>query len=69
MMSDRVVLRFASALRRLKKRASLTSYALSKRSGVNHSNLRGLERGRHAPTWRTVLALAKALDVSVEEFA
>jgi len=68
-MADKLAKRFARNLRRLKQRAGISSWRLSRQAGIDHSGLRGLERGEHAPTWRTVLALAKALDVSVEEFA
>jgi transcriptional regulator with XRE-family HTH domain len=67
-MPDSVVTRFSASLRRLKKKSGLSTYALAKRANLNSSGLRGLERGLHAPTWRSAVSLAKALNVSVQEF-
>jgi transcriptional regulator with XRE-family HTH domain len=59
---------FGRRLRELREKAGLSRYALAKVSGVTAQALANLENGSSVPTWPTVLKLARALDVSVEEF-
>jgi transcriptional regulator with XRE-family HTH domain len=59
---------FASRLRRLRQEAGLTIQALADRAGMHRESVAQLERGRRKPTWASVLALADALDVSLEAF-
>jgi transcriptional regulator with XRE-family HTH domain len=61
--------RFGFHLRRLRRAAGLTQYALAQRSGVSKQVINYLESGATAyPTWPKALALADALRVSVVEF-
>lgn len=59
---------FGQRLKELRTEAGLTQYALAKSSGVTAQNIANIEKGISEPTWPTVLKLARALDVSVEEF-
>lgn len=56
-----------AAIRRLRLERSLTQEALAFASGVAFGTLTALERGRSVPTWTTVRAVARALDVSMTE--
>ncbi len=54
------------ALRAIRKRSGYNLPALAKQAGVTTSCLCDLERGRRNGTKRTLIALAKALDVPLE---
>lgn len=57
---------FARRLVALLERAGLTGYELAKRSGVSKQTVSNLLRGRKQPSWKTVQALARGLDVTTE---
>jgi transcriptional regulator with XRE-family HTH domain len=52
----------------LRQETGLTIQALADRAGMHRESVAQLERGRRKPTWASVLALADALDVSLEMF-
>lgn len=59
----------ATALRSVRAVKGLTQTELAVRSGVDRSYISALENGRRkAPSWDILVALARALDMSVSEF-
>jgi transcriptional regulator with XRE-family HTH domain len=63
------VLKYADRLRELRTRAGLTEQELARKALVALRTLRGLEAGRHRPSWQSVVKLARALGVSPDAFA
>jgi transcriptional regulator with XRE-family HTH domain len=59
---------FADCLRKLREKAGLTTYALAKKAGLTKQALYRLEQGGNKPTWDTVQALARALDLDCRAF-
>jgi transcriptional regulator with XRE-family HTH domain len=60
---------FGIRLRRLREESGLTLADLAERSGIHLQNLSRLENSeKQVPKWDTVVALAKALGCSTEEF-
>ncbi len=59
---------FAEALKRLREAAGLSQPELAERAGMNRFGIAKLEQGVREPSWSTVLALAKALGVSLDTF-
>jgi transcriptional regulator with XRE-family HTH domain len=59
---------FAERLKALRESAGLTQAALAERAGMNPFGVAKLEQGVREPTWATVQALCKALNISCEEF-
>jgi transcriptional regulator with XRE-family HTH domain len=61
---------FSTRLRALRERAGLTQEGLARAANLSTATVAKLERkGKEQdPSWSTVLALADALGVSVEEF-
>ncbi len=59
---------FAERLKRLRLEAGLTQVELARRSGMHKFGLAKIEQGISSPRWETVLALARALGVSVSAF-
>jgi transcriptional regulator with XRE-family HTH domain len=59
---------FAGRLRELRESLNWTRDVLAERSGVAPNTVRDIEQGLRRPTWETVLSLASALQVGVEEF-
>ena len=59
---------FATRLRALRTGAGLTQAELASRAGMHLQSLVKLERAEREPAWASVIALAKALGVSCEQF-
>jgi len=59
---------FAKRLQELRRRAGLSQAGLATAAGGSRANVRDLEQGRRQPAWRTLLALADALGVALDEF-
>src|SRR5205814_414078 len=59
---------FAGRLRQLREANGLTQQELASKAGLKLGGIQNLESGRRLPGWKTALALAEALGVSVEEF-
>lgn len=59
---------FGARLRELRDGAGLTQQELAEKAGMLPAALARLERGERSPLWETVLKLAAALQVGVEEF-
>lgn len=59
---------FAGRLRELRESAGLTQQQLAERASMAWRTITHLESGDRKPSWETVLALSKALDVSCEAF-
>lgn len=57
---------FGTRLRALRSQRRLSQEALSKRSGINRVTITRIEAGEQLPRYQTILALADALDVSIE---
>ncbi len=65
---DIVDLRFANALKKLRKSKGLTQEALAQRAGVDYKYLQKLEgRNPSSPTLATMEKLANGLDVTLVE--
>jgi transcriptional regulator with XRE-family HTH domain len=60
---------FGRKLRQLRTAAGLTRAALAERSGLHAYGIVKLENGTREPSWRSLLALARALGVPCQEFA
>lgn len=58
---------FAAVLARLRKAVGLSQAELARKAGLSRMGLFNLERGEREPTWRTVQALADALDVPTDD--
>jgi transcriptional regulator with XRE-family HTH domain len=56
-----------AVVHRFRKREGLTQPALAERVGISAPILREVERGLRDPGWILVRAIARALDVSLEE--
>ncbi len=56
-----------SALRERRVAASWTQVELAHEAGVSRAQISGIEGGRHVPSVTTALALARALDLPLEE--
>jgi transcriptional regulator with XRE-family HTH domain len=69
MPMKKVPTEFARRLKALREAAGLTQEQLAEAAGLNRYGLAKLEQGVGQPHWPTVLALAKALGVSVAAFA
>ena len=59
---------FAKRLKALRKEASMSQEDVARKAEVSLSTIVKLEAGNVEPTWATVLAIAKALGVSVAKF-
>jgi putative transcriptional regulator len=59
---------FGARLRALRVAAGLTQQQLADRLGMRATNITRLENGGRTPSWETVLRLAKALGVSLDDF-
>jgi transcriptional regulator with XRE-family HTH domain len=62
-------MKFGDRLRELRDRAGLTQQQLAQKAVIALPTLRGLERGQHRPSWKSVVKLARALGVSTDAFA
>jgi transcriptional regulator with XRE-family HTH domain len=62
-------MKFSDRPRDLRERAGLTQQGLAQKAVVSPATLRGLEGGRHRPSWKSVVKLARALGVSTDVFA
>ena len=60
---------FAGRLRELRAVRGWTQQQLAGAAGVTAAAVKSLERGRNSPTWETVVALCRALDVTPDTFA
>lgn len=52
----------------LRKSKKISQYALAFECGIDAPNLRKIEKGKVNPTVKTLLKIATALDVSINEF-
>lgn len=59
---------FGARLRALRETAGLTQQQLADLVGMQAQNVTRLETGGREPAWGTVIRLAKALNVSTDEF-
>ena len=59
---------FAARLRELRAAAGITQHELADRSGLHRQAIAKLELAEREPSWASVLALAKALGVSIAAF-
>jgi len=59
---------FRFRLRELREERGISREDLAERSGIGEGTIRDLEQGRTHPAWKTVVALAEGLGVSVEAF-
>ena len=57
-----------SRLTSAREAAGISQYRLAQLSGVTKQTISKLELGETAPSWETVILLAKALGVSCEHF-
>jgi transcriptional regulator with XRE-family HTH domain len=60
---------FGHRLRELREQAGLTQGQLAERAAMHRQGIVKLERGEREPSWSTLLALAKALDLDLNAFA
>lgn len=54
---------FGQTLREMRRKAGVSQDDLAQRSGVDRSAISNYERGRREPNLRTIVKLARALDV------
>jgi transcriptional regulator with XRE-family HTH domain len=60
---------FAGRLRELREQAGLSRQQLADRAGMQSAaGIRNLEQGIRKPSWETVIALCKALNVKCDAF-
>lgn len=59
---------FGRNLKRLREAKGLTQQALAERIGLERTSVTNQEAGRQGTPWATLLLLADALDVSLDEF-
>jgi transcriptional regulator with XRE-family HTH domain len=59
---------FAARLREIRLSAGLTQAALAEKAGLHHMAVVKLEHGSREPAWATLLALAEALGVTLNDF-
>ncbi len=59
---------FGARLKALRIEAGMTQAQLGERMGMLATNIARLETGGRAPTWDTVMRLAKVFGVSTDEF-
>jgi DNA-binding XRE family transcriptional regulator len=59
---------FAQCLKKLRESAGLTQQQLAEKADLYQFSIAKLEQGVQEPTWPTVLALAKALEVDCLAF-
>jgi transcriptional regulator with XRE-family HTH domain len=52
------------AVSRLRREQGMTQRQLAEASGIHRNYLSGIECGRQGPSWRVIVALARALTVS-----
>src|SRR5262245_11810136 len=64
----RIMSTFGDRLKALRENADLSQRELADRAGLTRDGVASLEQGRRGPTWDTVQALARALDVSCDVF-
>lgn len=60
---------FGRRLRELREAKGWTQQRLAEAAGLKVSRIGWLEQGRNGPTWASAIALAQALDVSLDAFA
>jgi transcriptional regulator with XRE-family HTH domain len=60
---------FAGRLHELREARGWTQRQLAAAAGVTAAAVKALEQGRNKPTWDTVVALCRALDVRPDAFA
>lgn len=58
-----------AAVRELREKRGISQEDLAHEAGITTSTVSLIERGRSNPTWSTVKNLARALNVSLAEFA
>jgi transcriptional regulator with XRE-family HTH domain len=59
---------FKDRLRELRSKAGLTRQQLADKAGLKLNVIRDVEQGVNRPSWDTVIALCRALDVSCDAF-
>ncbi len=67
-MSQGSAAEFGPRLKELREAAGLTQGQLADRAALHPQAVVKLERGEREPAWATVIALAKALGASCEDF-
>jgi len=67
--SDQAQPALGKAIRQLRTERGMTQEALAHAAGVTVSHLSTIERGHSNPTWATVQAIARALQVAIAELA
>jgi transcriptional regulator with XRE-family HTH domain len=68
MEATRLSTGFGARLKALREAAGLTQAALAERAGMHRFGVAKIEQGLREPGWETVLALARALNVSCSAF-
>ncbi len=56
-------------LRAILDRYHLSQRQLSKRTGISEQRITAIVRGRHSPTWRTILRLCTAIGADLGDLA
>jgi transcriptional regulator with XRE-family HTH domain len=59
---------FGETLKRLRTARGFTQTSLAQAAKISRGSVAKLEAGTYSPSWETVVSLAKALEVSTEEF-
>lgn len=64
-MKDKVLTRFGERVRQCREAAGLSQEGLAERADLDRTYLSGIERGLRNPGVKNVVAIAKALRISV----
>lgn len=68
-MDDEVIKKFIGAkIKAARINKNMTQYALAEEVGMDEKQLSRLESGKHYPTLKTLLAIAKVLEIKLADF-
>jgi transcriptional regulator with XRE-family HTH domain len=59
---------FSAKLKSLRIAAGLSQKELAEKAGLSQASISSMEQGRYDPVWSSVVAVAKALGVSIDVF-
>ena len=66
-MGDKRFIQFATKLKTLRVSKNMSQNKLSELAGLDNSYIGKIEKGEKSPSFKTILKLADALDISVKD--
>lgn len=66
-MSDKRFQQFATKLKTIRLSKNMSQNKLSELAGIDNSYIGKIEKGNKSPSFKTILRLADALDVSIKD--